>query len=233
MSEQEQPTDEHERETTEETEDGDGLQTKLTELQESLEAMRSEKEELSRKLVEKDDLLLTDEYLEFASAKRAGASDKVEDGVDLNTLSNVELAQHFQKQTQQSLQELREAHQKELADVRQSVAQQAAKAEISMLKAVDSQFAAAIDSEPGRKQFISIANENPSWDAQRIARQMRLESLDAAQEKQRKEDAKRAKSYSVLAAKDEVPLPTVNDKDLPPKEAGRKAYEAIFGGGGE
>ncbi len=201
------------------------LESQLKELQGTVKSLQEAKSALESKLGEYESELLSEDYLNWKEGKTGGKADvEDEEGeVDLETASAKEIVRYLERKYRGDLEGAIESISGKIGEVEERVGLALARVDIELTALKHQDFWSYKD------RIKKIAEENPTWSAEKCYKQAKLEMKMEEEEKLRKEEEKAEKERRALAEKGGVPPSIIQGKQLSKDEAAKLAYRAAFG----
>jgi len=178
---------------------------------------------LQERLQEVTSELTSPEYLEFLTKRSEGASGE-EKGTeeseepDFDMMSQAELARHLVKQQKQTDEELKRL-----------IGEQAARVDLELTCLRHPKLRESLNDEKYVSQFRQTALDNPTWNAEKVYKQVEIERRIAAEEAARMAKEREEREFKARSEKASAPLSAVEGKLLSDEEAEEIAYRKVFG----
>ncbi len=238
--------------------EGGGGEENATELQKEVETLKGQlgeletaKSENANKIKEYEDVLMSDDYAEFVESKKSGnegeGNESSEGGDDtdlekINSFAPAQLAEFLSDKFGGKLDEIAKQSDKKFEDLTTALVGQLARVNLEFTKVKHSNSSI----EPGGKSleekldakdyydhFTKVATDNPTWDGEKVYKQVEMEIAANAHSQNQKEEAKKVEEGKATTEKaTETPLSTVKGKRLSKGDAVDVACEQSFGTSG-
>lgn len=209
------------------------------ESQTALEALKTEKETLSAAMTELEQRheeacreLASPEYVAFLESQgtesKKGAEDEVSEP-DYDLMSNKELVKAIAERQKEAIATATTGAEKGFEEMRKSMGELMARVDMRIACSEHPELKAGLDDKEYRKHFGRIVEENPTWNFERVFKQITME-LRIAQQDADKEKAEQAnRDIQARTEKLSVPASTMTDKAVSDDEAGELSYRKAFG----
>jgi len=199
------------------------LKSQFEGLQKEHETLKEAKSDLERKLDQADKELLSDDYLKFKESK-GKLSHSVDKEIDLDTATSKEIAQYFSEKYKGDLDKAINGIVEKFSQQEERIGMAMAQIDIEMTAIKHPDFYEYKD------RIKELGKENPTWGAEKLYKQAKLEAKAEAEEKAKLEREKEEKERKVWSEKgDGLPPGAVKDKQLTKEEAAEIAYRQAFG----
>lgn len=220
---------------------GEDQEKTLAKMEERMKAMEAKTltaearlREAEQKLKSQDNALLSDDYLAFLEQKsgknqKAVEVDSTTSEVDFDSLTSNQLMKEVQKMLRAEVSKVAGESEKRTKELTDRFNKTAAYFDLQIAKTRDSELDSFLEQDDGKKRFIELSKENPSWDAPKIWKQIKGEETLKKAEETRKEAEKRSEEEKVIADAEELSPELLNKKDLSDEEAGEIAWQKAFG----
>ena len=194
-----------------------------------MKSLQEAKAQLEGKLSEYEQELLSDDYLEWKNRGRGveeGEEAEVE-GFNFDEATPKEIVSYLEKKYKGDLEKVVGELSGKIGEMEEKIGLALAQIDIELTSQKYPDF------WDYRDRIIKIAEENPTWNAERCYKQAKMEVL-LEQEQKRKEMAKKAEQErKLLSEKGGVPPIVTAEKEISEEEAAKIAYKMVFGNKGE
>ena len=202
-------------------EDLNQLKGELTKLKETVKALSNAKAELEQKLGEYEGELLSEDYLKWKEGK--SQQQPREGELDFETASTKEIVDYLEKKHKADLESAVNELSSRLEETQDKLALALARLDVEMTALRHPDFWNYKD------KIQKLAEQNPSWSAEKCYKQAKIEAKLEEEEKAAKEREKAEKERKVLSEKGGIPPSAMQGKQLSPEEAAELAYRTVFG----
>ena len=216
------------------------LQQQLAEAQKQLGDLKSAKEDLQKKLDDADKELLSPEYLEYIETKK-GAPPKGEgtkEKVNFDEMTPAQIAEYFEGKYKGDIKSAVDEVAKRMDMMEDAIGKTAAQIDLTITGIKHADFGSALDTPANQRSaeqkalidtVYKVAQENPTWGAERCYRQAKLELKASAEEKETIEKEKAEKERKTLTEKPGAAESIFQEKQLSKDQAASVAWKAAFG----
>jgi hypothetical protein len=226
------PDDQVEDKVVSEEQDS-GNEDKSAELEGRVNELTSQLEETTTKLNEASERgdLLDERYVKYLEGLEddAGKRTSVEagDGFDPEEATRAQLLTHLKTQRGAEVKALKDEFSGALDDLRKQVVQ--SRVQDDLERAIEKHPDLDLDDSAYKKHFHSVATENPSWKAEKVYKQVKMERRDKAEEESTANAKKAEAKRNLHTEKGGLSDSVAQHRDMDSKEAFGDAWERTMG----
>lgn len=200
------------------------IKAQLEELQNTVKSLQTAKEDLERKVEEYESELLSPDYLSWRDRRSKGDDvGEKEDEIDLETASSADIVRFVEKKYKGDLKGVQEEMLKKVDEINEKLGMAMARIDVELTALKHNDF------WEYAKEIQKIANENPTWSAEKCYKQAKLEAKMKEEEKLEEEKKRAEEERRIVTEKGGVPPSLVKERELTPEEAAEIGYRAAFG----
>ena len=204
------------------------LNAQLEAMKKDLAGANKAKEESESKLSKQDNELLSDEYLSFLEQRGKEESAAAEE-VDYDNLTGSQLANLLTKKHGEELTKAKDEYEKRTSALQERMQKAVAYFDLELTKIRNPKLSEILDQEDGRKRFITLAQENPSWNSAKVYKQMKAEDLVQEKEQEESLEAKKEEESKIISEMETISPTATKPTKISKEEAARIAYRRAFG----
>ena len=207
----------------------------LKKVQEELSSLEGAKTALEQRLEAANSQLLSPEYLDYLESKenRGSSKNSVESGEeespDFDSMSGSELLAHIRGESSKSLKAIESGFSKQLEALGGSIGKLSGKLDVELASIKHPDLKEGLQDKVYRDSFITVANENPSWGAERVYKQLRLERAANKIEEEERRAKREELELQAVSEKGGIPASITERDNISAQEAADMAYRIAFG----
>lgn len=214
------------------------LAKKLEEMGKKIEEQAAAKAVLERKIEAQESQLLSDGYMEYLEKKQKGTSGvETQEESDPDTWTGKQLVTKLRSEHQETLKKATQAFEQKLEQMEKTLQRTSAYLDLVDAKVEKPRLKDLLKKDDMKAKLTKIAQDNPSWGAQRIFDHFETEeklSIQAEQTKKEKEKKESLESeLSAVGEKGGLPTSVTTGKKMSSKDAAEKAFELAMSGSEE
>ena len=203
------------------------LEKTILEMKKELEGIKGDKAKLLADVEKRDADLMSPQYLAFLE-KGAHSDEKEIDskGVDYEDMSKAQLVDLLSKQRDEKIKDIDGVFNKKIDSLTDKISLAFAQLDLRISKTDNPDF----KWEDHKEKFFQKAKENPTWNANKVIKDINRDLKDEAETKSADDKAKEEEEHKALTEKaGTVVTDSAQQKTISKGEAAEAAYREAFG----
>ncbi len=217
------------------------IKASLDGLRGELKSLKEERDELKKKVGTAEETLLSDSFLTWQSEKEKGSAESESstktrsDGKpDISTMTTEELVDYLRDHATTSAKSVQQVMDERFEKLNKGMAETLGKLdlELTCIRHPELRDGLTNASSETFKSFVKTAEQNPTWNAERVYAEMQKDVKLAKLDEVEREKRRVAEERKLVSEKGGVPPSVAEGKSLTAEEAGKMAYRAVYGNQG-
>ena len=206
------------------------LKAEIEGLKGMLEKQQKANEAVMAEMKQSQSVLTSAEYMDFVESQQEGDKGGKSGGdVDLNAMSRTEFADHVSSGLTKVMTNMAKQMDEQMDKMMRTVGSLGSKTDVELTKLRSPDFAKAVEADEGKKLFIQIGEENPTWSAAKIWDAMETQQIVAAKKEADLVASQAEEEKEVWSEKPGAAASIAEEKNLTDEEIAGRAYDAIVG----
>ena len=207
------------------------LKAEIEGLKGMLEKQQKANEAVMAEMKQSQSVLTSAEYMDFVESQQEGGKGRSGGSgeVDLNAMSRTEFADHVSGGLTKVMTNMAKQMDEQMDKMMKTVGSLGSKTDVELTKLRSPAFAKAVEADEGKKLFIQIGEENPTWSAAKIWDAMETQQIVAAKKEADLIASQAEEEKEVWSEKPGAAASIAEEKNLTDEEIAGRAYDAVFG----